>query len=424
MKIHRLIFILCLALLASCSSSSPDYLAVRVIDDQGRVLANVAVVMGGPDGIMAHSRTTDARGLTSFESPPANAVLAAAYSCIAGSTTFYSVNVIYGVNIPVVTLVVHPCAQVNETDVNFNVTNAIPGSTQSDVTVGPITYGGTQPTFDVSSGIQSDGNFSAFATAYDDVNNVLGYGFALDQPALAGSTVNMTINRTDFVRHTHQFTNVPPASIQHFAYTSLLRKRAQTNMGYNFLWSLGPLPASMDAYSFAGFADNNMLGAAVILLGQDAVGNYLAEVGFIRYLKTVSNQTFDFSQVPALPADLLYVQGASGRPVISWTINEPSAVMQFINFDYQIDQPQRVVYQYAITVPPGTGTILFPLLPDALAAYRPAGYTRLSLQTIKFDTPIAYSEYLGAFTLTSGAFWEVNPLSRYQYVRYERDNLP
>ncbi|MEE9911827.1 MAG: hypothetical protein K4571_08890 [Deltaproteobacteria bacterium] len=425
MKIRRLLFVLCLLMIAACSSSSSSssQLTVRVVDDQGRVLANVAVVMGGPDGVMVNYGTTNLQGVTSFDSPPASAVVAAAYSCIAENITFHSVNVIYGVNVPGVTLVVNPCGQMNERNVNFNVTNAIPGSTESDVTVGPITYGGSQPIFDVSAGIQSDGNFSAFATAYDDLGNIIGYGFALDQPAVAGSTVNMTLNRTDFARHTHQFTNVPPASTQHSIFASLMRKRTPTNLSYNFIWSPGPPPASADSYSFTGFADNNMLAAAVTLMGEDAVGHYRADVGFTRYLKTVSSQTYDFSQAPALPADLAYVQGASSRPVISWTINEPSPAVQVIDFDYQVYLPQRVSYQYSITVPPGTNTITFPLLPDALAAYRPGGYTGLALQTIKFDTPIAYNDYLSVFDLYLGAFWEVNALSRYRYVWYVRTTL-
>lgn len=427
MKVRHLLFVFCLVLIAACtssSSSSNSRLSVRVVDDQGRALTNVAVVMGGPDGALVYYGSTDLQGLTSFDSPPADAVLTAAYSCVSGTSTFYSVNVVYGVNVPGVTLVVHTCEQMIERNVNFNVTNAVPGSTQSDVTVGPLTYGGTQPSFDIAAGIQSDGNFSAFATAYDDSGGIMGYGFALDQPAVAGSTVNMTINRTDFARHTHQFTNVPPAAINHYAYTSLMRKRAQTNLGYNFIWSPGPPPASADSYSFTGFADNNLLAAAVSLPGgQDATHRYENEAGLIRYLKTVSNQTFDFSQIPALPTGLTYIQAAPGRPVISWTNNEPSPALHIIDFDYGSVVPQRVFCQYSITVPPGTNTITFPVLPDALAACRPGGYTNLSLQTMKFDASITYGDYLIVFDFYSGAFWEVNGLNRYGYARLTRSPL-
>ena len=425
MKIRRLLFVLCLFMIAACSSSSSSgQLSVRVVDDQGRVLANVAVVMGGPDGVMVNYGATNLQGLTFFDSPPANAVLTAAYSCISGNITLHSVNVIYGVNVPGVTLVVHTCDQANERNVNFNVTNAIPGSTQSDVTVGPISYGGTQPTFDVAAGIQSDGNFSAFATAYDDLGNVMGYGFALDQPAVAASTVNMTINRTDFARHTHQFINVPQTAASHYAYTSLMRKRALTNLSYNFVWGGGPLPASAVSYSYTGYADNNLLAATVSLPGgQDATDRISNEVGLIRYLKTVSHQTFDFNQAPALPADLAYVQGVSNRPVISWTNHEPSPTLHIIEFAYGAVMPQRVYYQCSITVPPGMNSITFPLLPDALAAYRPVDYSSLSLQTIKFDAAVTYNSYLSIFDLYSGAFWKVDALSRYRYAKFSRAPL-
>jgi hypothetical protein len=427
MKIRHLLFVFCLVMIAACtssSSSSNSRLSVRVVDDQGRVLTDVAVIMGGPDGGMVNYGATNFQGLTSFDAPPANAMLTAAYSCVAGNTTFYSINVIYGVNVPGVTLVVHACDQMNERNVNFNVTNAIPGSTESDVTVGPISYGGTQPTFDVAAGIQSDGNFSAFATAYDDLGSIMGYGFALDQPAVADSTVNMTINRTDFARHTHQFTYVPPAAMNHYAYTSLMRKRAQTNLYYNFLSGAGPFPPSAVSYSFTGYADNNLFGAALFLPGgRDATHHYENEVGLIRYLKTVSNQTFDFSQIPVPPTGLTYIQGASSRPVISWTNNEPSPALHIIEFNYGNVVPQRVFRQYSITVPPGTNTITFPVLPDALAACRPEGYTNLSLQTIKFDAPITYNDYLIVFDFYSGAFWEVNGLNRYRYARLTRSPL-
>jgi hypothetical protein len=73
-----------------------------------------------------------------------------------------------------------------------------------------------------------------------------------------------------------------------------------------------------------------------------------------------------------------------------------------------------------MTVPASAGTLLFPELPDTLAAFRPGAYNNLSLETVKFDSPTSYADCLDAIANYNGRFYEEEALSSYSYTRILR----
>jgi len=421
MKPLRLFVIFCIFIIAACNtnSSTTGQMQVKVIDGQGNGIANATVVVGTQDGVLESFLSTDNLGEAYFDSAPSSATISAAFSCYAPSAnrTYYYVDIAYGVNVSAVTLTLGTCGQ-NTQRVNINVTDKVAGITYREVTLGPITYSGSSVTMDVYE-LQDDGKTSVFATGYDDAGNIKGYGFALDQPAIDGSLINIAIDRTDLIQHTHLFGNVPLSTVSYYAFASLLRKHAATNLPFNFAGDMAPVPASVTTYSTGSFADNNMFGASVNL-DQNSDGNADADIGLIRYLRNASGQFFDFSLAPLVPGNLIFNPGAAGRPIISWSNNDSRSTVQNLALSYSSTSPQRISFYYTMTVPASYTGVIFPELPDMLAAFRPGAYSNLSLETVKFDGPTSYNDYLKAIANYNGRFYEAGALSSYSYARISR----
>ncbi len=418
-----LLFVIsCVFILAACNShdQASNPLNVKVVDAQGQGIANATVVMGTQGGALVSFLSTNARGEAYFALAPSNATVTAAFSCYAPSEnrTYYSLDVAYDVNTSAVALTLGACTQ-NTDQVNINVTDAIAGITSHDVTLGPITYGGDSPTMDVAWSLQDDGKVSVFATGYDDAGAIKGYGFALDRPPTAGSAIGVVIDRTDLVRHTHRLANVPLSAVSYYAFAPLLRKHAATSLPFNFLGGSAPLPDTVTTYSAGSFSDNNMFGVTVTL-DQDGDGSEDATVGLVRYLYNPSDQLFDFSAVPVVPATLTYDPGTAGRPIISWSNKDPLATVQMLSFSYRANSPQRVSFYYSMTVPAAAANLVYPELPDILANFRPAAYSNLSLQTLKFGGLVSYKNYLQATANYNGRFYEAEGLSSYSYASISR----
>ena len=421
MKRMLLFAVSCIFIIAACNTNdqTTSQMYVKVIDGQGNGIENATVVVGNQAGEVASFLSTDDVGEAYFHVAPSNATVTAAFSCYAPSTnrTYYYVDIAYDVNVSAVTLTLGTCDQITQR-VNINVTDKVEGITYSEVTLGPITYSGSSVTMDVYD-LQDDGNISVFASGYDDAGNIKGYGFALDQPAVDGSVIEVAIDRTDLNQNTHIFGNVPLNAVSYYAFVALLRKHAVTNLPFNFIWGMAPLPASMTTYSTGGFADNNMFGATVSV-DQDSDGNADADIGLIRYLHDVSDQFFDFSLAPLVPGNLTFNPGAARRPIISWSNNDSGSTMQKLSLDYSSTSPQRISFNYTMTVPASAEGLVFPELPDTLAAFRPETYSNLSLETVKFDGPTKYDDYLEAIANYNGRFYEEGALSSYNYSRISR----
>ena len=421
MKRIRLLVISCVFIIAACDTNdqTTGQLYVRVVDGRGNGIAGATVVVGNQAGKVMSFLPTDDDGAAYLSGVPSYATVAAAFSCYAPSTdrTYYYVDVSYEVNVPTVTLVLGTCDQ-NAQQVDINVTDGVAGITDREVTLGPITYSGSSVTMDVYE-LQSDSNISVFASGYDDAGDIKGYGVALDQPAVDGSVIEVAIDQTDLLQHTHLFGGVPSNAVSYYVFAGLLRKHATTNLPFNFIWGVAPLPDSMTTYSTGRFADNNMFGASVSV-DQDGDGNPDADIGLIRYLRDASDQLFDFSLAPSIPIGLTFHPDPTGRPTVSWSGSDSMSAVQKLSLSHRSTSPQRISLNYTMVVPATAESLVLPELPDTLAAFRPGTYTDLSLQSLKFETPTGYNDYLDAIADHDGRFYSEGALSSYHYTRISR----
>jgi len=417
MKLYQVFTIFCVIAIAGCSGEDPqtNRLAVKVIDGYGEGIENATVAVGNQSGDLISYVTTDEIGEAHFSSLPSNATVTAAFSCYDSSykTTYYYLETIYDVNVSGVTLMLGTCGQNTQRKVDIHVTYEFEGIDYSEVTLGPITYSGTNLTMDVY-GLQDDGNISVFATGYDNEDNIKGYGFALDQSVVDGRVIDIVIDRTDLVQLTHSLVNVPLDTESYSAFASLLRKHSATNLPYNFVGNTAPVPATISTYSFDSFSDSNEFGAS-LTLDLDSDGNADGQVGFDRYVQDASDQVYDFSSVPALPSDLTYNQGTTSRPIISWTNNDSLSTAQKVFINYSCQEPEKASFYYGLTAPTTATSLIFPELPDTLAAFLPSGYSTLSLKTIKFDKSITYNDFLNPMYNYIGLFYEASEFSCYAY---------
>jgi len=424
MKLNQFFVVFCLLAIAACSDdhSKANHLNVNVIDGYGEGIADATVVVGNQAGDLISHVTTNDLGEAYFSYLPSNATVTAAFSCYDSSskTAYYYLDTIYNVNVSAVTLMLGTCTQTTPREVDIHVTYEVEGIASSDVTLGPITYSGTNVTMDVYEFVlQDDGNISVFATGYDNEDNIKGYGFALDQAVVEGGVIDIAIDRTDLAKHTHLLANVPLNTVSYYAFASLLRKHSETNLPYNFMGDKAPVPATITTYSADSFSDHNMYGAGVTL-DQDSDGNSDGRVGFVRYLQDASDQVYDFSSVPALPGDLTYYQGTTSRPIISWSNNDPLSIAQKLIITYRSQETEKAYFSYNLTAPAAATSLLFPELPDTLAAFRPSAYNTLSLQTMKFDKPTTYSDFLDAISNYNGRFYDAAGLNSYVYAGISR----
>ena len=137
----------------------------------------------------------------------------------------------------------------------------------------------------------------------------------------------------------------------------------------------------------------------------------------MRHLPVAADQIFDFSTTPLVPAALAWEPGAGGRPTISWANADPLATANTVGFSYRPPAPERSSYYYTLTAPASVTSLVFPELPDELAAYRPAAYDNLSLVTMRFDSPIDYNGFLAAVNAHGDRFYEAEGLERQGYAR-------
>jgi len=389
--------------------------AVKVIDGYGEGIENATVVIGNQSGDLMSYGTTDEIGEAYFSSLPSNTTVTAAFNCytFSNKTTYYFLETIYDVNVSAVTLLLGTCGPNTQREVDIHITYEVEGIDYSEVTLGPITYSGKNLTMDVY-GLQDDGNVSVFATGYDNEDNIKGYGFALDQSVVDGSVIDIVIDRSDLVQHTHSLVNVPLNTVSYYAFGSLLRKHSATNLPYNFVGNTAPVPATISTYSSDSFSDSNEFEAS-LTLDDDSDRNSDGRVGFDRYVQNASDQVYDFSLVPALPSDLTYNQGTTSRPIISWTNNDSLSTAQKVFISSRSQEPEKASFYYYLTAPATATSLIFPELPDTLAVFRPSAYSTQSLKTMKFDKSITYNDFLDPMFNYIGLFYEASELSCYAY---------
>jgi len=211
-----------------CSDNVGSATVITTTDLSGNSMADVTVVLGDRNGALIHYGTTDANGQIALFYVPANATVTAAFICQRSGavTPTYSLDVRYDVNGPV-TLRVDGCSTPSNSSrgsialgtVTLNVTNAISGITQNEVSTNwPVDTGWppgliTQQTITITPyDLQSDGTLSLFVIGKDANDTSIGYGALLDQTFHDGMTVDITVDQPlSFLQY--QISNMPSMTV-------------------------------------------------------------------------------------------------------------------------------------------------------------------------------------------------------------------
>jgi hypothetical protein len=81
-------------------------------------------------------------------------------------------------------------------------------------------------------------------------------------------------------------------------------------------------------------------------------------------------------------------------PTISWSGRDASSQFIKISLSSYITSPTESYFSYSFILPPSRTSIVFPELPETLAAFRPTGYQNLDISTYNYDIYSGYDEYL------------------------------
>ncbi len=397
--------------LAGCSGSSGSSIVVTVCDQSGNK-PGVTVVLGNSDGAMKNQGTTDANGQIVFPDPPANATVTAAFSCLysGATTTTYSLDIRYDVNGPV-TLRVDGCPPPSDSytgstalgTVTLNVTNAISGITQNEVSTNQRLYLGyksliTQQTITITPyDLQADGKLSIFVIGKDANDTSIAYGYLLDQTFTNGMTVNITVDQPlSFVQY--QISNIPSTA------NSLCTDLDQGRAGKGGVWvgdchdlSSAATSTTVNVPYIPGLGDQFLYGVYVSSYqynGNTSISSY-------QYLSpgpfapTLSNQSFDFNEALAAPS--LTVSGTdTPTPTLSWNGVDPDATRVRFFAALRLSSGSNFylsVYDLNIA----RTSITFPELPDSLAASRPTAVSFFSVDTATDS---------GAFRSSGGTYYQ------------------
>jgi hypothetical protein len=379
-----------------CSNDgNPSLLRVRVVNSDGKKIAHSTVVLGNPDGSMVTFGTTDANGMIRFQNPPDNATVTAATDCQTQSYHYYSLAVTYDVNMSEVTLTLFDCSGGSGYGtLNVNITDGISGIDFREVTVGGLTYGRDSHTISLPvfpDFYQSDDKISVVTVGYGADDNPVGYVLLLDQTFYDGMTVDVTIHKTDFGYIEYIMQNVPQSVIRYVLSNPMTRKGADT---YVFgVWDDPPVPSSVTIPYIPDFGESYRF-IANLYLDSDGDGTSDSEIGIHKKSETESNQIFDFSKTPQIPANLTFSMTKPGCPTVSWSGSDVSSQFMNVSFSSYLSSPDQSYYAYSLTLPPSRTSIGFPELPETLAAFRPTGYENLDIYTYKYDIYSGYDDYL------------------------------
>jgi len=381
---------------SGCSDDgNPGSLRVKVVNADGKEIANSNVVLGNPDGSMVTSGTTDATGIIRFQNPPINATVTAAIDCQSYSYHYYFLAAAYDVNISEVTLMLSECTDGSDSGtLNVNVADGLSGIVWREVTVGGITYGGDSYSFSLYVGayfFQSDGKISVVAVGYDANDNPVGYGLLLDQTFYDGLTVDVTIDKTDLGEIEYRLQNIPQSAIEYSLTNPITRKDAYTFVFSS--WGEAPVPSSVNIPYILDFGDSYSF-IATISIDSDGDGTSDSQIGMHKKSLTQSSQIFDFNKTPLIPSNLTFSMTKPDCPTISWSESDPSSQFIKIFLSSSISSPDKSYFSYSFILSPSRTSIVFPELPETLAAFRPTGYQNLNIYTYNYDIYSGYDDYL------------------------------
>jgi len=374
-----------------------NLLRVRVVNQKDKRILNATVVLGNPDGSMVTFGTTDAIGIISFRNPPSNATVTAAIDSQIQRSSYvnYSVVAEYDVNISAVTLKLFDYSDDSQYGtLNVNVTDGLSGIDNRAVSVGGLTLGGTSHSFSLyvdSSAFQSNGKISVVAVGYDEDDSPVGYGLLLDQIFSDELTVDVTINKTGFGKIEYLLENIPESAIRYVLMNPITRKEADTYIFY--VSGETPGPQSVSIPYILDFGESYKF-ISLLSIDRDGDGTSDSEIWMERKSLTQSDQVFDFGNAPEMPSDLTFSMEKPGCPTISWTGSDISSQFIQVNFSSFITSPARAYFSYSLILPPSRTSIVFPELPETLAAFRPNGYQNLNISTYDYDIYSGYDDYL------------------------------
>jgi len=392
-----LLFLSCTLLFHGCSGSGSNVTQVTVTDQSGNQLPDVTVVLGDSNGAMKTYGTTNAAGQITFADPPVNATVTAAYSCLQSwaTTTIYSLDSRYDVNGPVA-LQLATCSVSSDVPaagftITINVTNAINGITQNEITTSNGRLIGYSPSVITQAtasifpvlDLQSDGKLSLVVIGKDANGTAIGYGALLDQTLIDGMTINIAVDKP-MGSVQYQITNIPATA------TDLCPSLTQVRTGKGFFSNINcrSLSSAVTSTTISvpyapGLGDQFIYGVYVDTYRYGGSGSSFDShqyIGITGLPATVpSDQILDLSRTLAAPA--LVISGVTtSTPTFSWSGADPGATDTSLSAEFYL--PSRAsLYVNLYNISRTRTSITFPELPDSLAAFRPAGVFIVSLDT-------------------------------------------
>lgn len=382
----------------SASETRTGTLTVKVVGSDDAPLPDATVVLGTPDGDMVNYGITDEDGETSFTNPPVNAIITAAHSFIEYDRQHYSIEIYYDINASDITLNIDSGYIDNSLGTGtLTITNSV-GAADWDLDgVDEYSQTGVNPSsmyFSLDEdNLQSDGLFSIVAMGYDEDSNLVGYGTLLDQEFSDGMSLNMQIDQTEFGELTYTINNTPEAANSLYCSVNPLRK-SQSLGGSGKSIRTTPLPASTVVSYIPGIGDQWRYYSQVSLDSDFNSYKYI-----LRLSDTLSDQTFDFDQCPALPEDISIMNAETDNPIFSWSKNGngPESYL-WIDFDLNSNE---IEYDCYIMASPTKSSIVFPQLPESLSGFRPSGIAQYGDLRVEIGYVYAsfltggYSEWIG-----------------------------
>ena len=387
---------------------------VRVIDEiTDAVITGATVVLGNRTGALVTTGTTDTNGEYTFTDPPANATVTAAVSgpyVWNTSRTRYRLDTNYDVNMPEITLAVEKPSQLLSFDrvkVNISIapgiTNVVGwkyypnGEWEHVVTDNPLYLAV------MTSDVQKDGKISIILVGVDANGAPVAYGSLLDQPqTIVGTTVDIVIDKTTIDTATVDLQNVPAAAL------ALITEMDITRSGVNKAeWSSTvspPIPSSI-VHAVPNYGD--WFGSTIaVALDRNSDSAIDGAYGIMRQTKAFADQgmTVDFtaSLYPPIASDTTFTDKGTARPAISWSGTDATSDQVEVEIDYgnvwDANNPNTEDYRYDLVVPPTRTSIVFPELPDELAAFRPIWTNQpgigFGINNMDIDLAAGYNDWL------------------------------
>ena len=397
-----------------CSDNVGSATVITTTDLSGNSMADVTVVLGDSNGALIHYGTTDANGQIALFYVPANATVTAAFICQRSGavTPTYSLDVRYDVNGPV-TLRVDGCSTPSNSSrgsialgtVTLNVTNAISGITQNEVSTNwPVDTGWppgliTQQTITITPyDLQSDGTLSLFVIGKDANDTSIGYGALLDQTFHDGMTVDITVDQPlSFLQY--QISNMPSMTV--FLCSDIYQGRT----GKGGVWlgdcqnlSSAATSTTINVPYMPGLGDQFLYRIYVSTSQSDSISHVFSyqDLSAGPFAPILSNQSFDLNQ--ALAAPNLTVSGTdTPTPTLSWNGVDPAATMVNVHAGFRLSSATYVFFGVD-NVSAARTSITFPELPESLAAFRPTAVAYFDVGTL--DTAG------GAYRSSGGSYYQ------------------